>query len=258
MFQAWVRLSSWLKAACLAAGAMAWSACVQAAEVRVAVAANFAAPMQKIAAAFERDTGHRILISLGSTGRLYAQIKNGAPFDVFLAADTDTPARLEREGQAVPGSRITYATGRLVLWSRQAGLVDAQGQVLRKSGAAHMALADPKLAPYGRAAVQTLMALGLIDAWRPRFVLGESIAQAHQFVASGNAPLGMVAYSQVFQDGRLTEGSAWLVPAHLHDPIRQDAVLLMRGHKQPAAVALLKYLQSDATRSIVRLHGYEN
>ena len=229
-----------------------WSA-----ELRVAVAANFMAPMARLAAAFERDSGHRLLVSYGSTGRLYAQIRNGAPFEVLLAADDETPARLEKEGLAVVGTRHTYATGRLVLWSLQPGLVDARADVLRRSDLAHLAIADPKLAPYGRAAVQALERLGLSQSWQARLVLGESIAQAHQFVASGNAPLGLVALSQAMEGGRLLQGSAWVLPSSLHEPIRQDAVQLKRGQGHAAAAAFMAYLRSETARAIIREAGYE-
>ena len=235
---------------------LCWLGAAHAAEVSVAVAANFTAPMQKIAAQFEQDTGHKAVLAFGSTGRFYAQIRNGAPFQVLLAADDETPARLEREGVGVPGSRFTYATGRLVLWSSQPGLVDAQGEVLRSGRVDRLALADPKLAPYGAAAIETLGALGVLEALRPRFVQGENIAQAHQFVATGNAALGFVALSQVFADGRLTSGSAWVVPAKLHAPIRQDAVLLDKGRDNPAATALLQYLRGDKARAVLRSYGY--
>jgi molybdate transport system substrate-binding protein len=243
-----------------------WGGPVLAAELKVAVAANFGAPMQRIAAAFERDTGHKLVVALGSTGRLYAQIRNGAyaqirngaPFEVFLSADDEAPARLEKEGLAVAGSRLTYATGRLVLWSAQPGVVDAEGQVLRRPPTGPLAVADPKLAPYGRAAMQALTQLKVLEAWRPRLVQGESITQAHQFVASGNAPLGLVAMAQVMQGGKLLQGSAWVLPAHLHEPIRQDAVLLARGQGKPAAAAFLRYLRSDAVRALIRGHGYED
>jgi molybdate transport system substrate-binding protein len=228
-----------------------------AAEVSVAVAANFTVPMQKIAAAFERDTGHRALLAFGSTGRFYAQVRNGAPFQVLLAADDETPARLEKEGLAVAGSRFTYATGRLVLWSATPGLVDAQGEVLKRPGDGKVAIADPKLAPYGAAAVQALQRLGVEEQLRPRLVLGESIGQAFQFASSGNAPLAFVALSQVMADGRIDKGSAWVVPATLHDPIRQDAVLLSNGKDNPAALALMQYLRGGTARAAIRAHGYE-
>jgi molybdate transport system substrate-binding protein len=229
----------------------------QAAEVSVAVAANFTAPMQKIAAAFEQDTGHKAVLAFGATGRFFAQIRNGAPFEVLLAADDETPARLEREGAAVAGTRTPYATGRLVLWSAQPGVVDAQGEVLRSGRFEHLALADPRLAPYGAAAVQTLKSLGLLDALQPKFVQGENISQAYQFVATGNAALGFVALSQVQSEGRIARGSAWIVPAALHAPLRQDAVLLNPGKDKPAALALLAYLRGDKARAIIRSFGYE-
>lgn len=228
-----------------------------AAEVGVAVAANFTAPMQKIAQQFEQDTGHKAVLSFGSSGKLYAQIKNGAPFQVFLSADDETPARLEKEGLTQAASRFTYATGRLVLWSKQPGLVDAQGEVLRKASFERLALADPKLAPYGAAAVETITGMGLLQALTPRFVQGESIAQAYQFVSSGNAALGFVALSQVMVDGKVSEGSAWVVPANLHAPLRQDAVVLGSGRDNPAAQALAAYLKGDKARAIIKGYGYE-
>ena len=233
------------------------AAAAHAGEASVAVAANFSAPMQKIAAAFERDTGHKALLSFGSTGRFHAQVKSGAPFQVLLAADAATPARLEQEGLAVPGSRFTYATGRLVLWSATPGVVDDKGEVLRRPGAARIAIADPKLAPYGAAAVEAMRKLGVFTALQSRLVQGDSIAQAWQFVSTGNAPLGFVALSQVMVDGRIDKGSAWVVPENLHAPIRQDAVLLAAGKDSPAAAALLAYLRGDTARAIIRAHGYE-
>ncbi|MBA2674367.1 molybdate ABC transporter substrate-binding protein [Ramlibacter sp.] len=227
-----------------------------AAETTVAVAANFTAPMQKIASAFERDTGHKAILAFGATGKFYAQIRNGAPLQVLLAADDATPARLENEGAAVAGSRFTYATGSLVLWSAQADTVDARGEVLRKDTTAKLAIADPKLAPYGAAAIETLAKLGLLAAWQPRTVQAESIAQAYQFAASGNAALGFVALSQVMRDGRISAGSAWVVPPGLHAPLRQDAVLLAAGRGNPAATALLAYLRGDAARAVMRGYGY--
>lgn len=232
-------------------------ASAQAGEVSVAVAANFTAPMQKIAAAFEQDTGHKAVLSFGSTGKFYAQIKNGAPFQVLLSADDETPARLENEGAAIPGTRFTYAVGRLALWSKQAGVVDNTGDVLRRGGFAHLAIADPKLAPYGAAAMEALDKLGLAQALQPKFVQGENIAQAYQFVLTGNATLGFVALSQIMVDGKLREGSAWVVPANLHKPIQQDAVVLSTGKDNPAATALVSYLKSDKARAIIRAFGYE-
>lgn len=250
-------IKHWLWAAGLAAMSLVGAPAL-AGEVTVAVAANFAGPMQKIATAFERASGHRAVLAIGSTGRFYAQIKNGAPFQVLLAADDETPARLEREGLAVAGTRLTYATGRLALWSADPARVDAQGEVLRQGRFTRVAVADPRLAPYGAAAMQTLDKLGLLPALRPLLVQGESIAQTYQFVASANAPLGFVALSQIQVDGRIASGSAWVVPAHLHDAIRQDAVLLGPGRSLPAAQALLAFLRSEQARSIIRAHGYES
>jgi molybdate transport system substrate-binding protein len=213
--------------------------------------------MRKIAAAFEQETGHKTVLSYGSTGRFYAQVRNGAPFHVLLAADDETPARMEREGLGVPGSRFTFAVGRLALWSRQAGIVDNQGDVLKAGRFERIALAEPKLAPYGAAAIEVLDGMGLTSALRPKFVQGENIAQTYQFVASGNAQVGFVALSQVVVDGKLTHGSVWIVPANLHRPIRQDAVLLNAAKANPAAAALLTYLRSERARSLVRSFGYE-
>lgn len=241
--------------AVVAVGAWVAGTAVQAAEVQVAVAANFTAPMQKIAPLFEVDTGHKARLAFGSTGRFYAQIRNGAPFDVLLAADDETPAKLEREGQG--GSRTTYAIGKLVLWSKQPTLVDDQGEVLKSGRFEKIALADSRLAPYGAAAIETLTKLGLIDTLRPKFVQGENIAQTWQFVATENAQLGFVALSQVWAEGQLKEGSAWLVPTHLYTPIRQDAILLNRGKDNAAATALLQYLRGDKARAIIKGYGYE-
>lgn len=228
----------------------------QAGEVQVAVAANFAAPAKRIAEAFERVSGHRIMLATGATGKFYAQIVNGAPFDVLLAADEDTPAKLEKEGHTA-GNRFTYAIGRLVLWSATPGLVDGEGAVLKRGTFRHLSVANPRLAPYGQAAMETLASLGLVDQLRPRFVLGENIAQTHQFVASGNAELGFVALAQVAKDGRITEGSGWIVPTQLHQPIRQDAVLLARGRNNAAAKAFLEWLKGDDAKATVHSFGYD-
>ncbi|NHZ90527.1 molybdate ABC transporter substrate-binding protein [Massilia sp. CCM 8733] len=225
-------------------------------EVHVAVAANFTAPMKEIAAAFERESGHKVLTTIGATGKFYAQIKNGAPFQVLLAADDDTPARLEREGSAAPGTRFTYAIGKLVLWSPQAGLVDQHGAVLGQGTFTHLAIANPKLAPYGAAAMQTLDKLGLQQRLAPRLVQGDSIAQAHQFVVSGAAPLGFVAMSQVMDGGKLQSGSAWVVPSAMYAPIRQDALLLAAGRDKPAALAFLRHLRGEPARALIRAYGY--
>lgn len=226
------------------------------AEVDVAVAANFTAPMNVIAADFERDTGHKARLAFGSSGRFYAQIKNGAPFQVFLSADDETPAKLAQEGLAEPASRFTYAIGSLVLWSAKPDLVDAKGEVLKAGKFTKLAIANPKTAPYGRAAIETLTKLGLLSAAQPKFVQGENIAQTFQFTQTGNADLGFVALSQVMKDGKVTEGSAWVVPAEMHEPIRQDVILLSTGRGNVAAEALLKYLRTDKAKTVIRSFGY--
>ena len=245
----------YLKAAFFASLVIASSVAL-ADDIAVAVAANFTAPMQKIAAEFEKDTGHKAQLAFGSTGKFYAQIRNGAPFEILLAADDTTPEKLEKEGAAVAGSRFTYAIGKLALWSSKAGFVDDKGEVLKKGEFKHVSIANPKLAPYGAAAIETLTALKLLDAIQPKFVQGENIAQAHQFVATGNAELGFVALSQVMKDGKISEGSGWIVPSTLHQPIRQDAVLLVNGKGKPAAEALMKYLGTDKARSVIKAFGY--
>lgn len=225
-------------------------------EVQVAVAANFTAPMQEIAQAFEQDTGHRVVAAFGSTGQLYAQISHGAPFEVFLAADATTPARIEQDGLAVTGTRFTYATGALALWSADASLISDGEQLLRSGSFQHLAIANPKTAPYGLAAKQVMQRLGLSAALAHTLVEGQSIGQTYQFVASGNAELGFVALSQVYRNGEITTGSAWQLPAELYEPIHQDAVLLDKGADNPAAAALLSYLKGERAAAIIRSYGY--
>ncbi|MEZ2352600.1 molybdate ABC transporter substrate-binding protein [Caballeronia sp. RCC_10] len=228
-----------------------------AAEVQVAVAANFTAPVQAIAADFERDTGNKVVASYGATGQFYAQIKNGAPFEVFLAADDTTPAKLESEGLTVPGSRFTYATGTLALWSAKDGYVDANGDVLKKNAFTHLAIANPKAAPYGLAATQALARLGLTQAVSAKIVEGQNISQAQQFVATGNAELGFVALSQIYKNGKITSGSAWLVPASLHEPIRQDAVILQKGKDNAVAKQFADYLKGPKAAAVIKSYGYQ-
>lgn len=225
-------------------------------QAHIAVASNFATPMKKLAAQFEQATGHTLMLSTGATGKFYAQIKNGAPFDMLLAADEATPARLMREGDAVKVQ--TYAIGRLVLWSDRPGYIDGSDSVLKQNRFKRLAIANPKLAPYGAAAIEVLTQLKFIDAVQNKFVIGENIAQTYQFVASGNAELGLVALSQVMQDGKLTRGSGWVIPASLHAPIRQDAVLLKHGENNEAARALFDYLKTPgAALTLIRSFGYE-
>lgn len=235
-----------------------WAACVhaQAADVSVAVAANFTAPMQKIAQAFERDTGHKVQMAFGATGSFYAQIKNGAPYQLFLAADDKTPLKLEQEGHGVPGTRFTYAMGKLVLWSKQSGWVDDKGEVLKSAQYQRLAIANPKLAPYGAAAMETLSKMGVLQDVQAKLVQGENIAQAYQYVASENAPLGFVAMSQIMSDGKISQGSAWVVPASFYTPIRQDVILLTPAKNDVAANALLQYLRGDKAKDVMRSFGY--
>jgi molybdate transport system substrate-binding protein len=225
-----------------------------AAEIRVAVASNFTSAISVIAGGFEEDTGHKVLLAFGSTGKHYAQIRNGAPFDAFFAADVRRPKLLEQEGLAVPGSRFTYAVGKLVLWSPDTAYVDAQGNVLEQSEFRHMAIANPKLAPYGLAAREVLQSRGLWDEMNSRLVRGENIGQAFQFVASGNAELGFVALSQLKRPGYEIKGSHWDVPAELYTPIEQQAVLLK---DTDAARAFMSFVRSDEAIRIIRDHGYE-
>lgn len=226
-------------------------------DVQVAVAANFTAPIQAIAKEFEADTGHKLVAAYGATGQFYTQIKNGAPFEVFLAADDTTPAKLEKEGDTVPGSRFTYAVGKLALWSAKEGYVDDKGAVLKANQYRHLSIADPKAAPYGLAATQVLAKLDLTDATKDKIVTGQNITQAYQFVSTGNAELGFVALSQVYKDGKVTSGSAWLVPADLHDPIKQDAVILTKGKDSAAARALVEYLKGPKAAAVIKSYGYE-
>ncbi|WP_296254882.1 MULTISPECIES: molybdate ABC transporter substrate-binding protein [unclassified Pseudomonas] len=245
-----------LKSLVIAAAAFS-AGSVLADEVQVAVAANFTAPIQAIAKDFEQDTGHKLVASFGATGQFYTQIKNGAPFEVFLAADDTTPAKLEAENEIVKDSRFTYAVGTLALWSAKDGYVDDKGEVLKQNQYQHLSIANPKAAPYGLAATQVLDKLGLTEATKAKIVEGQSIAQAYQFVQSGSAELGFVALSQVYKDGKLTSGSAWIVPANLHEPIKQDAVILNKGKDSAAAKALMEYLKGPKAAAVIKSYGYQ-
>nr|WP_282452871.1 molybdate ABC transporter substrate-binding protein [Lysobacter sp. CAU 1642] len=220
------------------------------------VASNFAAPMQALARAFEARSGHRVSVALGSSGALYAQVRHGAPFAVLLSADAEIPERLEVEGLAVPGTRFTYARGRLALWSADPRRLIADGEALRSGDFLRLAIANPRHAPYGMAAREVLDALDIELGREQTLVQGESIAQAYQFVASGNAELGFVALSQVWLDGSLRSGSAWIVPETLHAPIEQQVVLLNAGAGQPAARDLLAFLAGDEAQAIIARYGY--
>lgn len=241
----------------LSAAALTFSAASLAGQAQIAVAANFAEPIKAVAAVLEKTTGHTLGVTVGSTGKLYAQIKNGAPFDVFLAANAAAPAALEKDGLTKVGSSFTYANGKLVLWSADAAKVDAKGDVLKGSGFSKLAYANPKTAPYGEAAMQTMNKLGLTSALTPKLVQGESIGQTFNFVHTGNAEIGFVAMSQVLEGGRLKSGSVWVVPQALYSPIKQNAVLLNRGANNPAAVALVELLQSPNIKSLIRSYGYD-
>ncbi|WP_235604289.1 MULTISPECIES: molybdate ABC transporter substrate-binding protein [unclassified Rhodanobacter] len=245
------------------AGLVAWpahnaaAATEPVAQARVAVAANFTEVARLLAEQYTRQSGNRIEISAASTGKLYAQIHHGAPFDVLLAADDTTPKRLVDEGLAVRSSLYDYATGRLVLWSRDPALVDDGGNVLRNHTFHKFAIANPDLAPYGAAAREALQHIGRWDALKPQLVLGENVGQATQFVLSGNAEAGLLPRSLVMESQKQVGGSSWLVPASWHQPIIQSAVLLNRGSDNPAAIGFLGYLRDDAARRIIAAHGYD-
>ncbi|MEM8572241.1 MAG: molybdate ABC transporter substrate-binding protein [Pseudomonadota bacterium] len=222
------------------------------AEARVAVASNFIATAKEIARAFEEQTDHRVVISSGSTGQIFAQITQAAPFEVFLAADAWRPQLTVSEGYGVDGSVFTYATGSLVLWSKEPDLVEGL-DTLENGLFQRLAIANPDIAPYGHAAIQVLETAGVLDAVDPRLVRGNNIAQVYQFVVTGNADLGFVAASQIDDS---VEGSSWSIPASYHDPIRQDAVLLKRGEANPAARAFWEFLQGPSARQIIVDNGY--
>lgn len=237
--------------------ALALSAAAHAEVVQVAVAANFTAPARALAEIFAKTTGHEAKLSFGATGAFYTQIKNGAPFDVLLAADDERPIRLEKEGDTVPGSRFTYATGQLVLWSAKPGFVDGKGEVLKGGNFSKIAIANPKNAPYGAAAMEAMDKLGLMAALQPKLVTGESIGQTYNFIATGNAELGFVALAQVLDGGKLKNGSMWVVPAQYHAPIIQDGVILKRAANNPAAKAWMDLLKAPQTKEFIRSYGYE-
>lgn len=225
---------------------------VEADGLMIAVASNFATTLQKIGTEFERQTSHKVTLVSGATGRFYAQISSGAPYDIFFSADAETPAKLEAEGKSVIGTRIHYASGRLALWSKTAGYVGEGGTVLKEGNFRSLAIANPRLAPYGEAAIEVLTAMGLQDTLASRFVMGENIAQTFQFVDTGNAELGFVAYSQVLATGQ--QGSFWLVPSSHHQPLLQDLVILKDSG---TAREFLAFLQQDAVQSLIVESGYE-
>lgn len=250
-----VRIIAILRAVAAGGAFIASAAPASAADATLAVAANFKAAMTRLEPAFEAQSGHDLAVAYGATGKFYAQIVNGAPFDALLAADAERPARLETSGDAVAGSRFTYAIGRLVLWSPDPDRIGADGEaVLRAGEFRRLAIANPALAPYGAAASDVIAALGVEAGLQDRIVMGENVGQAFALVASGGAELGFVALSQVKAAG---QGSWWAPPSSLHAPIRQDAVLLAHGEGNDAARAFLAFLVSDQARAIIADAGYE-
>ncbi len=228
----------------------------QAETAYVAVASNFTAPMKKMAAVFEEETGHQLILSFGSSGKFFAQINHGAPFDLFFSADQHKPRALQEKGLIIEDSRKTYAIGALALWSKDSSLQEDLLSTLHSNRFNRLALANPLLAPYGAAAVEVLDKLQLRKATETKWVRGENIAQTYQFVSTGNAELGFVALSQIMCDGKTPQGAAWPVPSHLHQPIKQDMVLLKRGGNNPAALALIAFIDSNTAQAIIESYGY--
>ena len=233
-------------------GQASWSA-----TVLVAVAANFSKPMAEIVSQFEKATGHSVKLSFGSSGKFVSQLENGGPFEVLLSADEKGPEKLEQAGLTVPNTRFVYALGKLVLWSSKPNFVDDKGKILMTSNFKHLALADPKVAPYGAAAIDVLKKMKLLEKLQPLFVQGENIAQTYQFISTANAELGFLALSQVIENGKIVGGSSWIIPDNLHAPIRQGAVLMKIGAENPAARALIDYLKSIPALAIINKYGYD-
>jgi molybdate transport system substrate-binding protein len=227
-------------------------------EVKAAVAANFTAAIKRLTPIFEQKTGHKLVASFGATGQLYAQISNGAPFDVFLSADDTTPKKLIAEGRALADSHFIYARGQLALWSSTRGYVDDKGEILKSDKFTRIALANPKAAPYGQAAIDVMTAMKLLDQLQPKFIVGENIAQTQQFVSTGNVPLGFIALAQVKALPKEDRGSWWVVPETLHKPIDQGAVQLKSGASPQAAAAFLMFLKSPEAIAVIRDLGYES
>ena len=233
-------------------GQASWSA-----TVLVAVAANFSKPMTEIVSQFEKATGHSAKLSFGSSGKFVSQLENGGPFEVLLSADEKGPEKLEQAGLTAPNTRFVYALGKLILWSATPNFVDDEGKILMTSNFKHLALADPKVAPYGAAAIDVLKKMKLLEKLQPLFVQGENIAQTYQFISTANAELGFLALSQVIESGKIVGGSSWIIPDNLHAPIRQSAVLMKKGAENPAARALIDYLKSIPALAIIKKYGYD-
>ena len=238
--------------ALLVFGQASWSA-----TVLVAVAANFSKPMTEIVSQFEKATGHSAKLSFGSSGKFVSQLENGGPFEVLLSADEKGPEKLEQAGLTAPNTRFVYALGKLILWSATPNFVDDEGKILMTSNFKHLALADPKVAPYGAAAIDVLKKMKLLEKLQPLFVQGENIAQTYQFISTANAELGFLALSQVIESGKIVGGSSWIIPDNLHAPIRQSAVIMKKGAENPAARALIDYLKSIPALAIIKKYGYD-
>ena len=230
---------------------------VRAETALISVASNFSGTFEELEQVFEMESGHLIETVFGSSGRFFAQINNGAPFHAFLSADQEKPDALQKAGLVVEESRFTYALGKLVLWSSQSNFVDSSGQVLKQNNFRRLAIANPRLAPYGIAAMEVLENLDLASGIQGKIIQGENIAQTYQFVSTGNVELGLVAFSQVYRQDRIVSGSSWIIPADLYNPVRQDAVLLRRGANNQAAIAFLKFIRSEAGRAIIESFGYQ-
>jgi len=225
--------------------------------INIAVASNFSQPAKEIANRFKQQTGSSVLISTGASGTLYNQIKNGAPYTLLLAADETTSQKLAEEGYALKASQFTYATGQLVLWSSQKNFVDSKGRILFTGKFHHLAIANPKIAPYGLAAQSTITKLQLENTLKDKIVQGDNIGSTYQYVASGNAELGFVALSQVYYKGKIVSGSAWIVPSELYPAIKQDAILTVSGEKSKTAQEFLNFLKTPAAKEIMSMYGYK-
>lgn len=246
-----------MQAAAMAMLCGVMSSSAQAAEVSVAAASNFVAPLAQVAVLFQKESGHTLKVNSAASGKLYAQIKGGARFDAFLSADEELPKQLLQEGLAVGGSRFVYATGRLVLWSAQPGLVDEKASVLNKGNFNTLAIANPVNSPYGVAAKETLTKLTMWNSIQRKLDKGDDLAQTYQLAASERDDLAFIALSQVMRDGKISQGSWWLVPPEMYKPIRQSAVLLSGAKDKDAAKVFLEFLKGEKARAVMRGFGYE-